>query len=148
MSRKPEHERRAARLQHLQRAPHLALQSERFLVDEEEVRPEALGRLLDDRGADRHRLVEIDVQAERLVFAVGELDDAGNADEIDARQEIEAADDRRAGKDQDRNAFVSIDDRVRDRAAAAQMAEAEAVVAVDQDARVVESFHDAPSVVP
>ena len=120
---------------------HLALQTERLLVDEEEVGPKALGRLLDDRRADRHRLVEVDVQTERLVFAVVQLDDARDANEIDAGQEVEAADDRRSRQDQHRYALEAVDDRVRDRAAAAQVAEPEAVVAVDQYPGIVESFH-------
>ena len=137
----PQDERGAARLEHLQRLHHLALESQRLLVHEKEIGTEALRRLVDDRRANRHRLVEIDVQSERLVFAVVQLDDTGNAHEIDARQEIEAADDRRARKNQDRDPLVSVDDRVGDRPAAAQVPEAEAVVAVNQYPCVVESFH-------
>ena len=136
-----QHQRRAPRLEHLSVGSTSPLQAQRLLVDEEQVGPEALRRLPDDRGADRHRLVELDVQAERLVLAVVQLDDARDAHEIDARAEIEAADDRRARQDQDRHALEPIDERVRDRAAAAQVAEAEAVVAVDQDPCVVEAFH-------
>ena len=141
MSRRPSTSVRPLRFQHLQRRDDLALEAQRLLVDEEQVGPKAQRRLPDDRGAHFHRLVERDVQAERLVLAVGELDHARDAHEVDARAEIEAADDRRARQDQHRHALEPVDQRVRDRAAAAQVAEAEAVVAVDEDPRVVESFH-------
>ena len=68
----------------------------------------------------------------------------GNPDEIDPRAEVEAADDGRARQDQHRHALEAVDHRMRDRPAAAQVAEAEAVVAVDQDPCVVESFHEVP----
>ncbi len=84
------------------------------------------------------------MQAERLILAARQLDHARNADEIDPRQEVEAADDRRARQDQHRHALVAVDDRVRDRPAAPQVTEPEAVVAVDQYPGIVESFHGAP----
>ena len=79
---------------------------------------------------------DVEVQVERGVLAVAQLDHARHAHEIDARAEVEAADDRRARKDQHRELLVALDQRVRDRAAAAQVAEAERVVAVDQYAAV------------
>ena len=87
--------------------------------------------------------LDVDVQTERLVFAVVQLDDAGDADEVDASPEIEAPDDRRARQDQDRQTLEAIDESVRDSPTAAQVAQAEAVVAVDQDPCVVESFDHA-----
>ena len=111
------------------------------LVHHEEIGAEAQRRLPDDGGAHFHRLIEIDVEAQRLVFAVGELDHARDPHEVDPRAEIEAADDGRSGQDEDRYALEPIDDRVRDGPATTQVAEAEAVVAVDQDPCVVESFH-------
>ena len=44
-------------------------------------------------------------------------------------------------RDEDRYAFEPVDDRVRDGPATTQVAEAKAVVAVDRDPCVVESFH-------
>ncbi len=142
-----QHQRGPLRLQHLQRRHDLALEAERLLVHQEQVRTKAERRLPDDGGAHLHGLVEVDVQAERLVFAVGELDHAGNAHEIDPRAEVEAADDGRSGQDQHRHALEPVDQRVRDRPTATQVAEAEAVVAVDQDPCVVKSlapFHSIP----
>jgi hypothetical protein len=140
-----EHEPRALGLEHLQRRDDLAFQAERLLVDDEEVRPEGERRLPDDGGAHLHGLLEVDVEAERLVFAVGQLDHAGNAYEVDAGAEVEAADDGRAGQDQHGHALEPFHDGVGDRPATAQVAEAEAIVAVDQDPCVVESFHVTPS---
>ncbi len=141
MSRKAKHQGRPLRLQHLQRRHDLAFQAKRLLVHQEQVGPEAQRRLSDDGGAHFHRLVERDVEAERLIFAVGELDHARDPDEVDPRAEIEAADDGRAGQDQDRHALEPVDERMRNGAATTQVAEAKAVVAVDQDPCVVESFH-------
>ncbi|MNC95506.1 hypothetical protein D3C83_126480 [compost metagenome] len=56
--------------------------------------------MLDDRFAHAQRFLDIDQQVERGVFAVAQLDDAGNAHEVDAAAEVEAADQRRAGQDQ------------------------------------------------
>ncbi len=142
-----QHERGPLRLQHLQRRHDLALEAERLLVHQKQVRTKAERRLPDDGGAHLHGLVEGDVQAERLVFAVGELDHAGNAHEIDPRAEVEAADDGRSGQNQHRHALEPVHQRVRDRPTATQVAEAEAVVAVDQDPCVVKSlasFHPIP----
>src|SRR6185503_9342038 len=75
------------------------------------------------------------------VFAVGELDHAGDPHEVDPRAEVEAADDGRSGQDQHRYAFEPVDHGVRDGPATTQVAEAKAVVTVDQDPCVVESFH-------
>jgi hypothetical protein len=60
----------------------------------------------------------------------------GHAHEVDARAEVEAADDRRARQDQDGELLVALDERVRDGAAPAQVAEAEGVMAVDEYAAV------------
>src|SRR4029077_11786841 len=96
---------------------------------------EYVGHVMDDRAAHRQRLLRVDMQAERCVIAGAQLDDAGHADEIDPGAELEAADDRRPGQDEDRDVLVVLDQRMGDRAAAAQMAEAEGIVAIDQNAR-------------
>src|SRR5437870_10174072 len=92
---------------------------------------------MDDLAAHRQRLVGIDMQAERGIVAVAQLDDAGDADEIDPGAEVEAADDRRPGQDEDGDVLVVLDQGMGDGPAAAQVAEAEGVVAVDQNARAV-----------
>src|SRR5262249_32473793 len=72
--------------------------------------------------------------AETRIVAVAELDDAGDANEVDASPEAEAADDRRAGQDQDVQLLVLPDQGVGDGAATAEMPEPEGVMAVDEDA--------------
>jgi hypothetical protein len=129
------------RFQHLQRRDDLAFQAERLLVDDEEVGPKGKRRLPDDRGAHLHRLLEVDVQPERLVLAVGQLDHARNADEVDPERKSKLPMIGEPGQDQHGHALEPFHDRVGDRPAAAQVAEAEAVVAVDQDPGVVKSFH-------
>src|SRR5207249_5714036 len=114
-----------------------ASQSHGLLVDDEQVRVEDLRRMLDDRRPHRQRLADIEVQIERRVVAVAQLDDAGHAHEVDARAKVEAADDRRAGEDQDGELLVALDQCMRDRAAAAQVAEPEGVVAVDEYATIL-----------
>src|SRR5882672_11172036 len=132
----PEHQARALTLQHLQRVEHLAAQPDRLLVDDEQVRREDLGGVLDDRGAQQQRFGDVEVQVERRVLPVAQLDHAGDAHEVDARAEIEAADDRRAGQDQDRELLEAVDQRVRQGTAAPQVAEAKGVMAVDEYAAV------------
>ena len=43
--------------------------------------------------------IELEAEAERRIFAVPKLDHTGDADEVDARAEVEIADDRRSGQD-------------------------------------------------
>ena len=126
-----------AALERLQGLQQLAAQAHGLLIDDEDVRIELFGGVLDDRSAHRHRLADVQMQIERGVLAVPQLDHAGHAHEVDARAEIEAADDRRARKDEDRELLEILDEGMRDRAAATQMAEAKRVVAVDQDAAIV-----------
>ena len=121
----------------------LAAESQRFLVDQEQVRSVTAGGVLDDRGPHRQGIFEIDMQPERRILAVVQLDDTRDADEIDPRLEVETADDRRAGQDQDRQALVALDQRVCDGPAAAQVTEPERIVTVDQYAGSIEtSGHD------
>ena len=127
-----EHEARAALLQHQQGLAHLAAQAERLLVDQEQVRVEDVGGVADDRAAHRERLLEVEVQLERRVFAVAQLDHARHAHEVDPGFEIEAADDRRPRQDQHREIGERVDQMMRDRPATPQVPEPEAVVAVDQ----------------
>jgi hypothetical protein len=134
-----EHAARAAGAEQLERRAHLAAQPQRLLVDQEQVRGEHLGGVVDDRAADLEGLVDAQAQVERGVLAVPELDHPRHADEVDARLEVEGADDRRAGKDQHRELGEAVDQVVRDRPAAAQVPEPEAVVAVDQQAGA--AFH-------
>ena len=124
------------RLEIGQRLLDLALQAHRLLVDDEDVRLEGLGRVADDRLAHLQRLVQVDMPVHRCVFAVAQLDDARDLHEIDAGAIVEGAGDRGARDDQDVEAAIILDQRMRDGAAAAEMAEAERVVAVHQDAGV------------
>ena len=125
-------QRHAAILQHPERVLDLAAQAQRLLVDDEDVGIEDVRGVMDDRAADLQRLIDVDMQVEGGVVAVAQLDDAGDAHEIDPGAEVEAADDRRARHDQDRELLVLLHQGMRDGAAAPQMPETEGVVAVDQ----------------
>ena len=135
MSRSPRMSRGSALpAKERERAPHLAEQAERLLVDQEEIRPEHAGRVLDDGGPERERLLDVEVEIHARVLAVPALDDSGHADEVDAGAEAEAAQDGRAAQDEDVQLLVMGDERVGDRPAAAEVPQPERVVAVDQDA--------------
>ena len=128
-----EHQRRAALLQHPERRQDLAAQAGRLLVDDEQVGPVDVGGILDDAGAHRQRMLDVEPQIGRIVLAgVDLLDHARDAHEVDARAELVGADHRRAGQNQHGDRLVGLDDGIGDGAAAADMAEAERVVAVDQ----------------
>ena len=112
-----EHQRRAARLQIGQRLLDLAAQPHRLLVDDENVGLEGLRRVADDRLPHLQRILQVDVLFQRGVFAVTQLDDAGDLHEVDARSIVEGAGDGRARDDQDIEAAEILDERMRDRAA-------------------------------
>ena len=75
----------------------------------------------------------------RRVLAVPQLDDAGDLHEVDAGAVVERAGDRRARDDEHVEAAEILDERMRDRAASAQMAETERVVAVHEDPCIFET---------
>ena len=77
-------QRRAALVQQVEGRPHLAAQPERLLVDDQHVGIEDVGGVADDRGTHRQRFLDVDMQVERNVFAVAQLDYAGNTYKIDA----------------------------------------------------------------
>ncbi len=81
-----------------------------------------------------HRLVQIHVAVKRSVFSVAPLDHAWNLDEVDARSVVERARDRRAGNDQNVQAAIVFDQRVRNGPASAQMTESEGVMTVHENA--------------
>ena len=85
---------RAALLEHFQRLEHFPAQAQRLLVDDEDVRVEHIRRVFDDGGAHHQRLFNVDVQIQWRVFAIAQLHHARHTHEIDARTEIETADDR------------------------------------------------------
>src|SRR3546814_3280984 len=94
--------------------------------------------MADEAGAQRDRLLDVHRQLEGRVLAVLQLDDAGDADEVDPLAEVEIADDRRAREDQDGEVGVVADQRMRERATAAQVTQAEGIVAIDEDAPVTD----------
>ncbi|MEZ5668221.1 MAG: hypothetical protein R3F55_12435 [Alphaproteobacteria bacterium] len=112
-------------VQHLQRRLDLAAQAQRFLVHQHQVRVVDVGGVPDDRFAHVQRLLGVDQLRQRGVFAVAQLDHAGNADEVHPCAEVEAADDRRARQDQHAHVLVALDQRMRDRPAPPEVAEAE-----------------------
>ena len=91
-----EHDRRAAPAQELEGRTHLAAQAQGLLVHDEEIGIENVGGVLHDRGAHLQRFLGRDVQIERGVLAIAELDNAGHPHEIHPRPKIEAANDGRA----------------------------------------------------
>ncbi len=133
------------RFQHFQRSGNLAFQAVGLLVDNEDVRIEGLGRMLDNGGAHGERLLGIDMQAKRSIFPIAQLDDAGNTNKIDPCLEIKTADDGGAGENENRQVLVLLYKRVCHDHASTQMTEAKGVVAVDQDAsRIFDLVHGSP----
>ena len=91
-SPEPQDQRRTAILEHGQGVLDLAAQAQGFLVDQQDIGIEGLGRMANDRGPHGQGLFDADVQAERGIFAVAQLDDSGDADKIHPCAKIEAAD--------------------------------------------------------
>ena len=116
-----------------ERAPRLAEEPERLLVDEEEVRLEHPRGVLDDRGAEGQRMIEVHVEVQARILAVPQLDDARHADEVHPGAEAEAPDDGRPRQDEDVQLPVLLDEGMGDGPAAPEMTEAERVVTVDED---------------
>ena len=113
------HETLPSGAQHFQGASYLSAQPQRFLVDDKHVGVENVGGVLDDGGPHRERFLQVQLKIERRVFPVAQLDDARHADEVHATPKIEAANDGGAGKYQDGQILVTLDQRVGDRPTAA-----------------------------
>src|SRR3546814_10534982 len=79
--------------QHRQGRLHLAAQAARLLVADEAVGVEGLRGVLDDRGAHRHRLLAVDMQRQRGVVAVAQLDHPRHPHEVHWGAEAERSDD-------------------------------------------------------
>ena len=119
------------------------LSPEGFLVNQEDVRIEDLGRVAHDRTAHLHGLFRVEQQVERCVLAVAQLDDTGNAHEVHPRTKVEASDDGGARKNQGGQIVDGAHHGMGDGAAPAQMSQSETVMAVDQDARAFRKLiHD------
>jgi hypothetical protein len=95
--------------------------------------------MANDRPAHGQGVFKVDMALQRRVFAVAQLDDARDLHEVDAGAIIEGTGDRRAGNDQHVEAAIFLHQRMGDRATPAQMAEAERVVAVHEDAGMFEA---------
>ncbi len=89
-----EHRANTARFQVMQGVTHFAVQTQRFLVNDEQVGRIDLGGLANDRLANRQGFAQVDVQAQRGVLAIVQLDDARYANEIHPRLEFKTADHR------------------------------------------------------
>jgi hypothetical protein len=127
---------------------HLAAQAQGLLIDDEQVGIVGLGGVADDRGADRQSLGNVDMQVQRRVVAVAQLDHPGHAHEIHPRLEIEGAGDLRSRDDEDVNALEVLRQRMRDRSAATKVPKAERVMAVHEDADFVQPRGAHPSGIP
>ena len=91
------------------------------------------GGVADDAGAHFQRMLDADPEVGGVVLAgIDLLHHPRDAHEIDARAKFVGTDHRRSGQNQDRQRMVGFDDVVRDRPAAADMAEAEGVVTIEQ----------------
>ena len=135
----PQHQPGAAGLQIGQRLFHLAVQAHRLLVDDEHVGLKGLRGMQDDRLPHLQRLVQVDMPLQRGIFAVPQLDDAGDLHEIDARAIVEGPGDGGARHDQHVQPAVILDQRMGDGAAASQMPQTEGVMAVHEDAGIFEA---------
>jgi hypothetical protein len=93
--------------------------------------------VLDDRIPHRQGLVDVDQQAQGRVVARAQLDHPRDADEIDPGAEIEAADDGRAGQDDDRHVLVLVNQGMGNGQAAPEMAQTEGIVRINKDAHVL-----------
>lgn len=127
------------RLQVGERILYLAAQTHRLLVDDENIRPEGFRRRTDDRLPHFQGLVQLDVTVQRGIFAVSELYDARDLHEVDARAIIEGAGDGRTGDDQDLQSAVIFHQCMGDGATTSEMAEPEGIVAVHEDAGILEA---------
>jgi hypothetical protein len=136
-----QHQGGAARLQVGKRILDLAAQPHRLLVDDEDVGLEGLRGMADDRLAHLQRFLDVEVTLHRGIFAVAQLDHAGDLHEVDTCAVVEGAGDGRARNDQHVQAAEILDQRVGDRPAAPEMAEAERVMTVHQDPSVFEAPH-------
>ncbi len=98
-----------------------------------------LSRVANTRLTHLQRFMQVDVARHRGIFAVAQLDYARDLHEVDARPIVERAGDRGSGDDQNVEAAIILDQRMRDRAAAAQVAETERVVAIHEDTGIFQA---------
>ena len=78
----------------MQRLFHLSPQAQRFLVDDKQVGIEHAGRVADDGFPQRQSIFNVDMQLQRGVVAIAQLDHTRNPHKINAAAKIKAADDR------------------------------------------------------
>jgi hypothetical protein len=81
--------------------------------------------------------MQIDILFQRGVFAVAQLDDAGDLHEVDTGAVVEGASDSRTRNDKHLKSAEILDQRMRDRPAALQVAEPERVVAVHENSSIL-----------
>ena len=127
-----QHETGSSRPQVLERAQYLSAQAKWFLVDDEDVGREHFGCVPNDGGTHSQHLPDVHVQAERGILAASQLDDTGDADEVDPGAKVEAPDDRRSRQDEHGQRLAPRDEVVRDGPATAQVTKPEGIVAVHQ----------------
>lgn len=129
-----EHDPRAAARGRVQRARELVAEAPGLLVHDQQIRHEAAFGGADDPGAQAHGLFQRQAQVMGGVVAVGQLHDAGEPHVVHAVREVEAPRDGRAREDQRGEARIPVHQPLRDGARAAQMAQPERVVTVQESA--------------
>ena len=97
--------------------------------------------MLDDGRTKLEHFADIHMQAERRVLPVSQLDDPRHPHEIDPGRELEAPDERRTGKYEDRELWKLGDQRLGNGSAPTQVTEPEGIMTVDEYASDVGLSH-------
>jgi hypothetical protein len=120
--------------QRFDRAREFVFDAERLLVHQHQVGPEVGDRALDQVGAQPHRLVQVERQRARAVVATRVARQAGQLDVVDARRDAKGVQHRAAGQHQHRDLGRGLHQVARHLEHAADVAQAEGVVRIDEDA--------------
>ena len=131
----PEHEGRRARSQRFERREQLTGRSMRHVVDEQDVGPEADGDTADEVSAQRDELGAGDGQRQPGPATCAGLHDGRKFQVVLVGRESEEGAERRVGDSEYAGAGTDTKELVRQRAGTPQVAEAEPVLAVDEESR-------------
>ncbi len=126
--------------QQVERGLQLAIHAERLFVDQNHIRRELDRRAHDQARAKPQRRRIIEVQKLDPIDAVSVAGQAWELHVVDARRHPKCVQHRRPGKDQHRHFGVSLGQRLGDGEHAADVAEAEGVVGINQHSRHAATF--------